>query len=272
MLPVPVDHRSVLRSASYFVRTHLLRRDKLAARIEPLGLVVRAFSRDLVGRHLYKRGVYEQELTAFVLQRLAMPEDAVALDVGANLGWYSMLLARRFPKAQIHAFEPEARNLELLRQNVRDNGCRGVTVHGVAVAEENATKLLYTYAQKNMGRHSLLAINDTEPVAVRAVRLDDFLAEQRIEPKRVGFVKIDIEGYEELALRGASQLLAAGPPLLIEFAPKYIRRGGLDPAACLLLLQGAGYRAHVVTADALEPCPEAMLAGDRRLDLLWLRP
>ncbi|MBL8729605.1 MAG: FkbM family methyltransferase [Planctomycetes bacterium] len=272
MLPVPEDHRSVLRSASWFVRTHLLRRRKLTAIVDALGLEVRAFSRDLVGRHLYKRGVYEPDLTAFVLQRLSMPADAVALDIGANLGWYSMLLGRRFPGAQVHAFEPEARNLELLRENVRRNGCRGVTVHGVAVAEANQSKLLYTYPEKNMGRHSLLAINRATPVEVRAVRLDDFLAEQHIAPERVGFVKIDIEGYEELALRGAPRLLAAGPALLIEYAPKYMRRGGLDPAACLDLLRGAGYRAHLVTPAGQEPCPEAKLSGDERLDLLWLRP
>jgi cell division FtsZ-interacting protein ZapD len=83
MLPVPEDHRSVLRSASWFGQTHLLRRRKLCASVDALGLEVRAFSRDLVGRHLFKRGVYEQDLTAFVLQRLSMPADAVVLDIGA---------------------------------------------------------------------------------------------------------------------------------------------------------------------------------------------
>ena len=261
----------MLRTAGWFVRTHLLRRRTLTARIEPLDLDVRAFSRDLVGRHLYKRGTYEQELSAWVLQRLTMREDAVAIDIGANLGWYSMLLARRFPRASIHAFEPEPRNFELLRDNVQRNGCSNVTVHAAAVAEASGTKLLYPYAEKNMGRHSLLAINDAKPVAVPAVRLDDFLKERGISPERVGFVKIDIEGYEELALRGAPELLAAGPPVLAEFAPKYVRKGGLRPEGCPELLRNAGYRPHLIGKNGSEPCPEARLQGGERLDLLWLR-
>jgi hypothetical protein len=103
------------------------------------------------------------------------------------------------------------------------------------------------------------------------VRLDDFLARHGVAPADVGFVKIDIEGYEELALRGALALLAAGPPLLAEFAPKYARRGGLEPTACLDLLRDAGYRAHLLRDGVPQPCPDTMLAGDERLDLLWLK-
>ncbi len=271
MLPVPVERRSSLRSLKYFVQTHLLRRRLLTANVEPTGLEVRAYSRDLVGRHLYKRGIYEQPLTEYVLRDLQMADDAVVLDIGANLGWYSLLLGKRFPRACIHAFEPEPRNLALLRENVARNGLTNVTVHAAAVAGTSGTMQLYPYAEKNMGRHSLLPINDGTPVAVATVAIDEFLPQHGIDPAQIGFVKIDIEGYEEHALRGAARVLAAGPPILSEYAPKYMRRGGLDPARYLAILRDAGYAPFLVE-HGMKPCPDALLAGEARLDLLWARP
>ena len=193
------------------------------------------------------------------------------LDVGANLGWYSLLLGKRYPEARIHAFEPEPRNLALLRENVERNGMGNVDVHAMAVAESPGTMKLYPYAEKNMGRHSLLPINNEEAVEVRTVSLDAFLDERGIAPEEVSFVKVDIEGYETPALRGATRLLAAGPVILSEFAPKYMRRGGLDPADYLGLLRDAGYRAYRYdpSASALEPCPQDALDGEQRLDLVW---
>ena len=271
MLRTPVDCRSPLRSFVYFVRTHLLRQRLLLARVEPTGLSVRAYSRDLVGRHLYKRGTYESELTQFVLCDLDLPADGVILDVGANLGWYSLLLGKRYPEARIHAFEPEPRNLALLRENVERNGLGNVDVHAMAVAESPGTMKLYPYAEKNMGRHSLLPINNEDAVEVRTVSLDAFLDEHGIAPEEVSFVKVDIEGYETPALRGATRLLAAGPVILSEFAPKYMRRGGLDPADYLELLRDAGYRAYRYdpSASTLELCPQDALDGEQRLDLVW---
>ena len=271
MLAVPVDSRSSLRSLRYFLRTHLLRKRLLTANVPPLGLQVRAYSRDLVGRHLYKRGTYETELSTYVLRHLQMPEDAIVLDIGANLGWYSLLLGRRFPNARIHAFEPEPRNLELLRENLKLNHVRNVSVHAAAVAEQGGTMELYPYAEKNMGRHSLLPINDQKPVSVQVVQLDEFLVEQVVAPEQVGFVKIDVEGYEVPALRGAQKLLAAGPPILSEFAPKYMRRGGLEPRDYLELFAGHGYAPFEFDGQQLQPCTEQRLQGEQRLDLIWVR-
>lgn len=268
---LPAARIAGLRTLRWFVRTHLLRRRLLTARVDALGLEVLAYARDMLGRHLYRRGVYEQELTRFVLQDLRLRDGAVALDIGANLGWYSLLLGRRFPRARIHAFEPEPRNLELLRENVRRNGLGNVTVHAAAVADRAGTMALYPYPEKNMGRHSLLPIHAATPIPVAAVRLDDWLADAGIGPAEVDFVKIDVEGYEEPALRGAARLLAAGPPILAEFAPKYIRRGGLEPRAYLDLLRGAGYAPFRFAGGALLPCPPETFRGEQRLDLLWRR-
>jgi len=270
MEPALVDQRSPWRSLSYFVLRHVLRREQLTATIPGLDLRVRAYTRDVMGRHLYKRGLHEQVLSTFVLRELRLRDDAVALDIGANLGWYSLLLARRWPRARIHAFEPEPRNLALLRGNLQRNGITNVTVHGVAVAERDGAMQFFPYAEKNMGRHSLVPQAGCEPITVPVVTLDGFLQQQRLDPPDVEFVKIDVEGYELPALQGARSLLAAKPRILAEFAPKYVRRAGQDPAELLRFLQALGFRPFECTRDGLRPMDLTGLAtGERRVDILW---
>ncbi len=272
MHPLPQNHASAWRSLSFFLRRHVLRQAQLTATIAALDLRVRAYSRDFTGRHLYKRGTYEPELTEYVFRHLPLRDDAVILDIGANLGWYSMLLARRSPHFRIHAFEPEPRNLALLRQNLQQNAITNVTVHAVAVAERNGTMQLFPYHEKNMGRHSLVPQSGCAPIDVQTVVIDELLEAQRIPPDAVDFVKIDVEGYELPALRGAAKLLAARPVVLAEFAPKYMRRAGTEPKAFLDLMQSHGFSAHQFVDGRLVPASFGAAAiTNERLDLIYLK-
>ena len=270
-IQAPRDQRSVMRTAEWFVRTYLLRQDLLTTRIDPPGITVTGYSRDLMGRHVYKRKTYETELSAFILEALRLEPGQVALDIGANLGWYSLLLARRFPGVEIHAFEPEPRNFALLQRNIEQNGFVDVHPHPLAVADSSGDLSLYPYAKKNMGRHSLLPINDSEPISVRTCRLDDFLEQQSIRPERLGFVKIDIEGFEAQALLGARTMLKSGVPILAEFAPKYIRKGGGDPQQFLGLLRDAGYSPFRCNARSRVAFSAEELGSEERRDILWQR-
>ena len=273
MVNAILEQRSSFRSLSYFVLRHLLRRQQLTAVVEPIGLSIRAYAKDVMGRHLYKRGVHESVLSNFVLQQLPLHDDAVVLDIGANLGWYSLLLAKRCPKARIHAFEPEPRNLALLRENLAQNGITNVTVHPVAVAERSGKMQFYPYPDKNMGRHSLVPMAGMKPIEVPVITVDEFLREQRIAPAAVEFVKIDVEGYELPVLQGARTLLAARPTILAEFAPKYIRRAGTDPAVLLQFLRDQGFLAFECTAGGRRDYELAGIdTGDRRHDILWAKP
>ena len=73
-------------------------------------------------------------------------------------------------------------------------------------------------------------------------------------------------------MQGARTLLAAKPTILAEFAPKYIRRAGADPAVMLQFLLDAGFHAFECTASGRRPYDLAgVAAGDRRHDILWAK-
>jgi|SRR6266508_2051404 len=152
----------------------------------------------------YWGGDYEADAQE-LLARLPI-DGAVAWDVGAHVGFFSLLLARRC--RQVTAIEPGPGNAERLRTNVKLNNAP-IEVVEAAVGRVPGTAMLTVMAD---GRTNHVAPPDAPGIAVPQVTLDQ-LAELYGFPD---FVKIDIEGAELDALLGANAVLAARPLLLVE--------------------------------------------------------
>lgn len=143
-------------------------------------------------------GLADYNEMAFVLHTLR--EDELFVDVGANVGVYSVLAAAAVG-ARAVAFEPQADVFESLLRNVRLNGIqsRVEAIHG-AVGAEAGTLWLGTLQGPATG----VAASDAErTVEVPAVTLDGVLA-----GRSAHMIKIDVEGFETLVLRGAQRTLA----------------------------------------------------------------
>ena len=188
-----------------------------------------------VGARIAVRRAYEPHVIA-VLSPLLGP-GAVLVDVGANIGYYTLLAASRVgPSGQVIAFEPGADNCALLRASLQANGFGNVRLHPYAVAD--ADRLVGFGMDDSNGR-----ISRDDPAAsalqVRAVALDAFL---RDEP-RIDIIKIDIEGAEDLALRGMRELVARHRPVIFsELSPRGLEiASGVSAAAYLDRLRGLGY-------------------------------
>jgi FkbM family methyltransferase len=261
----------VCRSASYLVQRHLLRRRHLTGRADEFKLTLRFKTADVMGRHIYKYGVYEEEITRFLLDQLTLDPGDVVLDVGANIGWYSLLLARHRPGILVHGFEPDPDTFALLSGNVRDNGLDGVRVWPCALSDSPGAKTLYRYPDKNTGRNSLLPINSAGSVEIVSRRLDEFVEHEGLDAGRIRFAKIDVEGYEAVVLRGMGILLSRLPLVLAEYSPRYMRRGGQDPAEVPALFHGAGFTAWKLAEGGLVPVGEAELsAQSANTNLFWV--
>jgi FkbM family methyltransferase len=135
-----------------------------------------------------------------------VPNDAVCLDIGANLGIYSIALARRFPDATVIACEPVPRTFECLVANLAANAPQCVALQ-VAVGAEPGTAHMNFAEHFAAGSHfsstdSLVSIKnmgDTD-VEVSVRTLDSIVEEQKLT--RVDLIKIDVEGYEADVLAG----------------------------------------------------------------------
>jgi FkbM family methyltransferase len=265
-------HRT--KNVLYFLARYLLLRKYLVARAPAFGLRFRFRIEDAIGRWIYKRGSYEAELTDYIAHHVEFADGDVFLDIGANIGWYSLVLARTArARISILAFEPDPLNFELLSENVRLNGCDAVRPIRKAVSDAEGTQALYRYANKNLGRHSLLPINDQDTVEVQTIALDAFLAREGIDLRRVAFMKVDVEGYEFPVLNGARKLLEAVPLVLCEYSPDYMRRGGMEPQALIALFREKGFLPHELRNGELRPLSVAQLATveSNDVNIFWVK-
>lgn len=213
---------------------------------------------------LYKR--WSDRAERRLLSELIAPGMTV-LDIGANIGIYTEFLAELVgTSGRVVAFEPEQRNLERLRVATRKY--KQVEVVHAAVSDHSGTLTLYVADDLNVDHRSYAPGETRRSVEVAAIALDDFVAER----DRVDVIKMDIQGAELSALRGARHLLASdrAPVILLEYWPYGLRGAGENPQALLAELASFGYDPR--TIEGL-PVPDLSASGvDVYLNVVAARP
>ncbi len=181
-------------------------------------------------------GVYEPLETGVVQHNVK--EGDVVVDAGANIGYYTLLLARLVgPQGKVIAIEPDPDNFALLKKNVQANGYRNVTLIQKAISDGEGTVKLYR-SIRSTAQHSLAASNQGDPyVEVELGRLDDLV------PGPIDFMKMDVEGAEVGAIKGARELFSRSPHLKImtEYNPRALDDFGVQPEEYLRLLAQYGF-------------------------------
>lgn len=264
----------MLRSAAYLVNRFLLRRARLLAAADYFDLKLRVTTQDVIGRHIYKYGRHEPETTDFLIGSLEILDGDVIFDIGANIGWYSLLFDRIAGRAaaEIYAFEPDPENFGLLKENIALNDARHIRPVQFGASDRTGTFQLHLFGGANRGRHSMLPIHEGESVEIRTITLDDFWAEQGLGDRVPRFIKMDIEGFELAALRGADEVLKRCPLVMTEYSPRYMKAAGLVPAELIELMTSHGFAPHVLRDGSLAAAETAkLLASDRHVDLFWRR-
>ncbi len=194
----------------------------------------------LIAKKLVLYGGYEEHEIA-LLCSLVKPGDC-ALDVGANIGLYSLHLSRAVgPEGRVIAVEPDPDNLALLKANLEANDCKNVTVLPCAFGVESGCVDLFQ-REDNRGNLSFADLGGTGRSArVPMRRGEEALAQLKVKPT---IAKIDVEGAEPLVISG----LGRYKPniLLFEFVPKHLRAQAHEPSAFLDSLVAEGYTLELV--------------------------
>ena len=169
---------------------------------------------------------YEKHELDFYLSRVR--EGDIIFDVGANVGLYARLGAKKVgPTGRVHAFEPSPLTLKFLKMNCAD--LSNLTIVEKAISDHPGETTLYVETS-DLGCSSLLA-KTQEGVRVTVTTVDEYLSTLPLQ--RVDFIKMDIEGFEQEALRGMKRALQLKPTVLMEFNPSFLRQHGRDPEAFL---------------------------------------
>ncbi|HVF13358.1 MAG TPA: FkbM family methyltransferase [Acidimicrobiales bacterium] len=172
-------------------------------------------------RHLPDDGDVTDSVMAAI--RPHVKADAVCLDVGANIGLYSLGLSALVPEGRVFAFEPSPSAFGHLQANLHVNGATNVVASNLAVSDATGTVDFHDFSFFSAGSFSsdeasLLSSESygSESFAAATTTIDEFVADRGLE--RVDFVKIDVEGAELSVLEGAEKTLTTyRPTTVLEF-------------------------------------------------------
>ena len=198
------------------------------------------------GKFIYTfREYYEPELA--YLEEVLSP-GKVFIDVGANFGVYTLVASKLVGAAgKVFAFEPTAQSFAILGQNVALNHSANVRAFQVALTQTRGKAWLYhgwDPVGNSLGMDPLCGNQGEE---VQTESLDNLLEENGID--RVDVIKVDVEGAEELVLRGATRTITNNRPVVIfEYNPGCSARLSLSPYGARDFLESLGYE-FVVLGD-----------------------
>ena len=169
---------------------------------------------------------------------LALRPGDYFIDGGANVGLFTLIAADRVGNCGVvAACEPVTRTAAILKNNVSLNGYYWVEVHDVALSDRAGTASLTAFGGDDSGLSSFApAESNGSEMTVPTITLNQ-LAERRTP----SLVKLDLEGAEVKALRGASEVLASGCPFLVEVEPAHLARQSTSCEDLFEIFESAGY-------------------------------
>jgi FkbM family methyltransferase len=179
-----------------------------------------------------------------------------ALDLGANIGYYTLILSNLVgPQGKVVAFEPEPHCYELLKKNVAGLKNRNVEIVPSAAWDTTGEIEFYVNAEDTMD-HTAVAIREKSlRRTVRATAVDDYIGDGTFD-----FIKMDIQGGEGHALKGMRRMFERKPPevMITEFWPAALRKAGTPPEELFDWLLGLGYHIQAINEEEDEIYPVSL--------------
>jgi FkbM family methyltransferase len=242
-------------SSSYFIK-------KL-----PVGIQMKLGSIDHIEQTLLWYGWYEkyQFLTFYEL----VQPNSTFIDVGANIGYYSIATAAKFESVSVFSFEPGSNTFQRFQTNIVLNQLKNITTFQKAIAREEGEKTLYISGQDNTGMSGFQQAENFSGITetVPCTSIDAFVND--ISLQKLDFIKIDIEGAEMDVLNGMMNTIAKHWPVIcIELCAETLQRFNHTPADIHHFLANFGYQGYKAT----EPLLLQKLNEQEETDLAFFFP
>ena len=214
------------------------------------GAIVSGNTEDVIQRYIFYFGFWEPNLTEFLKTRLI--EGDVFVDVGANIGYFTLLASRLVGRAgKVIAIDASPTIFAKLLGNLKRNQATNVNALNVAVSDHTGTARVFLAPHSNIGETSIIANEGLRyECDVFADSLDSLLAPEDVA--KVRLVKIDVEGAEWLVIAGMRDFLRRGRPdleVVIEMQPQSIREHGKTVEEVFAVFSELGFFPYQIEND-----------------------
>jgi len=227
---------------------------------------------DKTDRHGFTIYGNSEERNMSYLKKIVMPGQIV-VDVGANIGIYSVVLAKWVGKqGHVFAFEPAPDNIKLLRKTIKLNQFDNITITQKAIS--NKPGIASFYLVDGISSHSLMDYGKSiDKIDVEVETLDNFFQDYE---KPIDFIKIDAEGYDFKVILGMQNIISKTQnlSLFVEFDPKRLIKIGDSPQDLLRFMLNNRFSVkdlitnEMITSDDIEKTVERYMGEPHYTDLL----
>jgi FkbM family methyltransferase len=185
-----------------------------------------ALDKSVVGAIEKAQGVWEPHVTG-LMARLIKPDD-VCLDIGANVGVYTLVMSDLAPQGRVHAFEPSSMNFKFLQKNIADNKLGNAGAHRLALSNKTGPgnfHYLPEFAGCSFAADRTVSADPDRIIqsawgarwlrvteAVQFTTLDQWMAQAALD--RLDFIKMDVEGSERFVIEGGRATFDKFKPIL----------------------------------------------------------
>lgn len=214
------------------------------------GQLIRLVYQDHIQRTLLWYGFYEKD--SILTWEKLIGRDSVVFDIGANIGYYTLIAAHKATNGSVHSFEPVPVNFQALEKNISLNKLTNVIANACGISNVQSLEKYYVSSIDNSGMSGMKpAANFSGQVeTIKTITLDDYSREHDL--KRLDFIKIDIEGNELNALLGMNQVLEKFKPVIfIELVQEHLVKFDTNIAAVYSFLRSHDYAPYEIESTGV---------------------
>ncbi|MFX0135780.1 MAG: FkbM family methyltransferase [Candidatus Hodarchaeota archaeon] len=203
----------------------------------------------VISKSLFLYKTWEPFVSYLFCQNISKGD--IVVDIGAHIGWYSLLASLIVGKQGIiYAFEPEPRTFTILLLNIKLNDIKNIIPINKALSDSSGYESLFLNLYNEYPSiYQMWPTSDGESILVETVTFNEYF-----KNKHIDVIKIDAEGYEVKIFRGAEQILSRNPKLIIfsEFWPEGLRGAGTSPEEYIDLVSKHGFNIQIIKNGRLK--------------------
>ena len=190
-------------------------------------------------------GVYGELDTKIIREEIH--EGDIVIDVGANIGYYTLIFAQLVGSSgKVFAFEPEPKNFEILKKNIKINNYQNLVAEQKIVSDKSGIVKLFIAEHGIVGHRINQEKSSQKFIEVESIILDNYIKKLNLDNK-INFIKIDVEGSEPKVLEGTKEIIQKSNQLKIftEFNREAVKEYGIEPKEMIDLFYRNGFKIYL---------------------------